>query len=73
MDREERSGGDDHEIEIGVCDEDAVGGFDYLGENVLDGVERAVFIVEEDGAGTFLPVNLGGCMHSCFDVGAVKV
>lgn len=72
LDGEEGAGGDDHEIEVGVGDEDSVRGFDYLGENGLDGVEGAVSAVEH-GTGALFPVDVVGCMHGCFHVGAVEV
>ena len=44
----EGAGGDYDKVEVGVGDEDSVRGFDYLGENLLDRVERVVFVVVED-------------------------
>jgi hypothetical protein len=43
----EGAGGDYDKVEVGVGDEDSVRGFDYLGENLLDRVERVVFVVVE--------------------------
>lgn len=73
LDGQESAGSDNHEVEVGVGDQDAIRSFDYLGEDFLDGIKRAVFAVDEDRTGAFGPRDLGRRVHGCFDVGAVEV
>jgi hypothetical protein len=72
LDREEGTGFDDHEIEVGIGDEDSVRGFDYFWENGLDGVEGAVSAVE-NGTGALVPVDVIRGVHGGFYVGAIEV
>lgn len=79
---------DDDHVEVPVCDEHAVRGFDHLWEDVLDRVGGEVAFTfgatvvvavlfdttDEDGVdGTFGPVNGGGRVNGCLDVCAVEV
>lgn len=68
-------------VQVAIADKDAVGGFDDLREDFLDGVGRSVtfalfgaaFADDDWVDGAFGPVDVFGGVHGALDVGAVEV